>query len=90
MWPSITNSSFLKVVAEPAMGQSDLDSLNDKCRVLSSEINGLVENRMRSGQDPMDDKLSIFRQQVRKFLLIFIIHIYWIYINDFNSVNEQS
>ena len=48
------------------MGQSDLDNLNDKCRVLSSEINGLVENRMRTGQDPMDDKLSIFRQQVTK------------------------
>ncbi len=47
------------------MGQSDLDNLNDRCRVLSSEINGLVENRMRTGQDPMDDKLSIFRQQVR-------------------------
>ena len=48
------------------MGQSDLDNLNDECRVLSSEINGLVENRMRTGQDPMDDKLSIFRQQVTK------------------------
>jgi len=52
-----------KVVSEPAMGQSDLDSLNDKCRVLSSEINGLVENRMRSVQAPEEDKLTIFRQQ---------------------------
>ena len=39
-----------KVIGEPAMGQSDLDALNDNCRVLNAEINGLVENRMRSGQ----------------------------------------
>lgn len=51
------------VVAEPAMGQSDLDEINNKIKTTNAEINGLVEKRMMSG-DPMEDKLSLFRQQV--------------------------
>lgn len=51
-----------RVVAEPAMGQSDLDELQNKIQDLNTEINQLVEKRMRSGE-PMDDKLSLFRQQ---------------------------
>eukprot|EP00794_Sanderia_malayensis_P010972 gene10972-12135_t len=51
-----------KVANEPAMTHSDLDSLNAKIRSLSAEINGLVEKRMVQS-DPMDDKLSVFRQQ---------------------------
>lgn len=51
-----------RVVAEPAMGQGDLEELHNKIQDLNSEINQLVEKRMRSGE-PMDDKLSLFRQQ---------------------------
>lgn len=51
-----------KVVTEPAMGQSDLDKLNSKIQLLNSEINQLIEKKMMSN-DPIDDKLSLFRQQ---------------------------
>lgn len=50
------------VADEPAMGQNELDVLNRKIKGLSSEINELVEKRMVRN-DPMDDKLSVFRQQ---------------------------
>ena len=51
-----------KVADEPAMGQAELDVLNKEIKELSSEINKLVEERM-VGNDPIDDKLSVFRQQ---------------------------
>ncbi|KPP60497.1 hypothetical protein Z043_121502, partial [Scleropages formosus] len=44
-----------KLVAEPAMGQDDL-------RELEEQINQLTEQRMVKN-NPMDDKLSLFRQQ---------------------------
>ncbi|XP_052216960.1 intraflagellar transport protein 81 homolog isoform X2 [Dreissena polymorpha] len=57
-----TVSDLQRVVAEPAMGQADLEELHKKISDLNTEINQLVEKRMRSGE-PMDDKLSLFRQQ---------------------------
>ncbi|WAR28260.1 IFT81-like protein, partial [Mya arenaria] len=57
-----TVTDLQRVVAEPAMGQADLEELHNKIGELNSEINQLVEKRMRSGE-PMDDKLSLFRQQ---------------------------
>jgi len=51
-----------KVADEPAMGQTELDVLNNQMKDMSLEINKLVEERM-VGNDPMDDKLSVFRQQ---------------------------
>ncbi|XP_046546796.1 LOW QUALITY PROTEIN: intraflagellar transport protein 81 homolog [Haliotis rubra] len=51
-----------KVVAVPAMGQSDLDDLNNQITELNSEVNKLTEKRMMSNE-PTDDKLSLFRQQ---------------------------
>ncbi|XP_018118840.1 intraflagellar transport protein 81 homolog isoform X2 [Xenopus laevis] len=50
-----------KVVTEPAMGQADLTELEEKIHEVNLQINQLIENRMRN--DPMDDKLSLFRQQ---------------------------
>ncbi|KAJ7330649.1 Intraflagellar transport protein 81 [Desmophyllum pertusum] len=51
-----------KVADEPAMGQSDVDELNKRIKQLSAEINTLIEKRMVRN-DPIDDKLSLFRQQ---------------------------
>ncbi|KAK3730167.1 hypothetical protein QZH41_016003 [Actinostola sp. cb2023] len=51
-----------KVANEPAMGHSDLDELNKTIKTISSEINSLIEKRMVRN-DPIDDKLSLFRQQ---------------------------
>ncbi|XP_065056271.1 intraflagellar transport protein 81 homolog [Rhopilema esculentum] len=51
-----------KVANSHAMTTSDLDSLTSKIKDLSAEINSLVEKRMVQG-DPIDDKLSVFRQQ---------------------------
>ncbi|XP_053276443.1 intraflagellar transport protein 81 homolog [Pleuronectes platessa] len=51
-----------KVASEPAMGQADLQELEDKIREVDSQINQLIEKRMMRN-DPMDDKLTLFRQQ---------------------------
>uniref|UniRef100_A0AAZ3QCV1 IFT81 calponin homology domain-containing protein n=1 Tax=Oncorhynchus tshawytscha TaxID=74940 RepID=A0AAZ3QCV1_ONCTS len=51
-----------KVVSEPAMGQAELEELEDKIRENNIEINLLIEKRMMRN-DPIDDKLSLFRQQ---------------------------
>ncbi|XP_072443595.1 intraflagellar transport protein 81 homolog isoform X2 [Chiloscyllium punctatum] len=51
-----------KVVAEPAMGHSDLSELESKIQEINTQINQLIEKRMMRN-DPMDDKLFLFRQQ---------------------------
>ncbi|KAL0979540.1 hypothetical protein UPYG_G00186350 [Umbra pygmaea] len=51
-----------KVVSEPAMGHAELSELEGKIREINIEINQLIEKRMMRN-DPMDDKLSLFRQQ---------------------------
>ncbi|XP_053328825.1 intraflagellar transport protein 81 homolog [Spea bombifrons] len=56
-----TLSLLQKVASEPEMDQSDLTELETKIHEVNLEINQLIEKRMRN--DPMDDKLSIFRQQ---------------------------
>lgn len=55
-------SDIQNVIDEPAMCQSDLDQLNRQIKQLSDEINKLIEKRMVRN-DPIDDKLSLFRQQ---------------------------
>ncbi|XP_030593276.1 intraflagellar transport protein 81 homolog [Archocentrus centrarchus] len=51
-----------KVASEPAMGQAELEELEDKIKEADSQINQLIEKRMMR-YDPMDDKLSLYRQQ---------------------------
>lgn len=55
-------STLQKVADEPAMGQNEIDALNKKIKILSTETNSLVEKRM-ARSDPTDDKISVFRQQ---------------------------
>ncbi|XP_039628079.1 intraflagellar transport protein 81 homolog [Polypterus senegalus] len=57
-----TLQNLQKVVSEPAMGQSELAELEQKIQELNKQINQLIEKRMMRN-DPIDDKLSLFRQQ---------------------------
>ncbi|XP_075960910.1 intraflagellar transport protein 81 homolog [Anarhichas minor] len=52
-----------KIASEPAMGQADLQELEDKIKEVDSQINQLIEKRMMRS-NPMDDKLTLYRQQV--------------------------
>uniref|UniRef100_A0A3Q1FQA1 Intraflagellar transport protein 81 homolog n=1 Tax=Acanthochromis polyacanthus TaxID=80966 RepID=A0A3Q1FQA1_9TELE len=51
-----------KVALEPAMGQADLQELEDKIKEADCQINHLIEKRMMRN-DPMDDNLTLYRQQ---------------------------
>ncbi|KAM9858989.1 intraflagellar transport protein 81 homolog [Aulostomus maculatus] len=51
-----------KVASEPAMGRADLQELDDKIKDVDYQINHLIERKMMRN-DPMDDKLALFRQQ---------------------------
>ncbi|OXB64120.1 hypothetical protein ASZ78_002050 [Callipepla squamata] len=51
-----------KVVAEPAMGQSDLSVLESKINEVNAQINQLIEKRMMK-YEPIDSKFSMYRQQ---------------------------
>ncbi|KAM7017665.1 intraflagellar transport protein 81 homolog [Tautogolabrus adspersus] len=51
-----------KIASEPAMGQADLQELEDRIKGVDSQINQLIEKRMMR-IDPMDDKLALYRQQ---------------------------
>ncbi|XP_041642411.1 intraflagellar transport protein 81 homolog [Cheilinus undulatus] len=51
-----------KVASEPAMGQADIQELEDQIKGVDSQINHLIEKRMMRN-DPMDDKLALYRQQ---------------------------
>ncbi|XP_040010510.1 intraflagellar transport protein 81 homolog isoform X1 [Xiphias gladius] len=51
-----------KVASEPAMGQANLQELEEKIKEVDSQINQLIEKRMMRN-DPMDDKLTLYRQQ---------------------------
>ncbi|KAM9811131.1 intraflagellar transport protein 81 homolog [Neosynchiropus ocellatus] len=51
-----------KVASEPAMGHADLQELEDKIKEVDAQINQLIERKMLRS-DPMDDKLTLYRQQ---------------------------
>ncbi|KAG8183384.1 hypothetical protein JTE90_008286 [Oedothorax gibbosus] len=52
-----------KIVSQPALSRADLDQINNKIQEVNNEIHDFIENRMRNN-NPIDDKLSLFRQQV--------------------------
>ncbi|CAL8251305.1 unnamed protein product [Boreogadus saida] len=51
-----------KVASEPSLGPAELQEMEDKIKEVSTQINQLTEKRMMRS-DPMDDKLTLFRQQ---------------------------
>ncbi|KYO39754.1 intraflagellar transport 81-like protein isoform B [Alligator mississippiensis] len=51
-----------KVVAEPAMSQSDLNELETKIDEVNAQINQLIEKRMIK-YEPIDSRFSMYRQQ---------------------------
>ncbi|NWH72897.1 IFT81 protein, partial [Piaya cayana] len=51
-----------KVIAEPAMSQSDLNVLETKINEVNAEINQLIEKRMVK-YEPVDSNFSMYRQQ---------------------------
>ncbi|NXW31049.1 IFT81 protein, partial [Phaetusa simplex] len=58
------NSAYFlqKVVAEPAMSQSDLNVLEIKINEVNAQMNQLIEKRMMK-YEPIDSKFSMYRQQ---------------------------
>ncbi|GFY45508.1 intraflagellar transport protein 81 homolog [Trichonephila inaurata madagascariensis] len=52
-----------KIISQPALNRADLDQINNKIQEVNNEIHDFIENRMRNN-NPIDDKLSLFRQQV--------------------------
>ncbi|GFU18327.1 intraflagellar transport protein 81 homolog [Trichonephila clavipes] len=52
-----------KIISQPALSRADLDQINNKIQEVNNEIHDFIENRMRNN-NPIDDKLSLFRQQV--------------------------
>ncbi|NWU91067.1 IFT81 protein, partial [Upupa epops] len=51
-----------KVIAEPALGQSDLNELELKINEVNAQMNQLVEKRMMK-YEPIDSTFSMYRQQ---------------------------
>ncbi|KFM67817.1 Intraflagellar transport protein 81-like protein, partial [Stegodyphus mimosarum] len=56
-------SDLQKIVSQPALSHADLEQINKKIQDVNNEIHEFIENRMRNN-NPIDDKLSLFRQQV--------------------------
>lgn len=52
-----------EIESQPGLGVEFLDRINSKIQAVNTEINNLVERKMLR-DDPMDDKLAIFRQNV--------------------------
>ena len=53
-----------KVIDQPALGQDDILDLKDKIKIARTEIEELTSKKNVSN-DPMEDKLTLFRQRVR-------------------------
>ena len=57
-------TALQKVLLEPAMSEDDIEELLEKAQELQSQLNDLHQQRM-SKSDTADDKLVMFRKQVR-------------------------
>ena len=51
-----------KVISQPALGQDDIRNLKDKIKSVQDEVEEVTKRRNVSN-DPMEDKLTLFRQQ---------------------------
>jgi len=51
-----------QILSVPAMTQDDLDPIRDQIKEANEEVNRLMEKH-RPGNDPLQDKLTLFRQQ---------------------------
>ena len=56
-----------KVIDQPALGQDDIAALKEKMKTVRGEIEELT-NKKNVSNDPIEDKLTLFRQRVSTFL----------------------
>ena len=61
-----------KVIDQPALGQDDIAALKEKMKTVRTEIEELT-NKKNVSNDPIEDKLTLFRQRVRKKTLKFSV-----------------
>ncbi len=55
-----------------SLGQDDIVQLKEKIRVTRSEIEEMT-NKRNVSNDPMEDKLTLFRQQVRLLTVLTVL-----------------
>ena len=51
-----------KVISQPALGGEDIKALQDKIKAVQDEVEEITKRRNVTN-DPMEDKLTLFRQQ---------------------------
>ena len=61
-----TVENLQKVIDQPALGHDDINSLKEKIKEARNEIEELTSKKNVSN-DPMEDKLTLFRQRVSQF-----------------------
>ena len=63
-----------KVIDQPALGQDDIAALKEKMKTVRGEIEELT-NKKNVSNDPIEDKLTLFRQRVsgNLFTTLFLI-----------------
>ena len=59
-----TVENLQKVIDQPALGQDDIASLKENIKTTRVEIEELT-NKKNVSNDPIEDKLTLFRQRVR-------------------------
>ena len=62
-----------KVIDQPALGQDDIAALKEKMKTVRGEIEELT-NKKNVSNDPIEDKLTLFRQRVSTNLSFFEIN----------------
>ena len=64
-----------KVIDQPALGQDDIAALKEKMKTVRGEIEELT-NKKNVSNDPIEDKLTLFRQRVSTYLSFFTATMY--------------